>query len=322
MKAVQVVKYGDAVEGVEVREVAEPGAPKTGEVLVGVEFSPINFNDLMVIWGIYAWRPELPATMGNEGVGKVVAIGEGVTAVKAGDRVILPFTVKKWQQRVVVPAGELVVVPPDADPQQAAMMAINPVTAALLLDEYVDLQPGDAIAYNAATSGLAQWLAALAGKRGVRTIGLVRRREDIERVKRGGCEFVVADDEELGAVQARLQGLNVRLGLDVIGGASAGRLLHLLGPKGKLVTYGVVSGKPMELPGSLLIWKQLSVEGFFEGHPHILPKIAPLLRDLVKMIGPGGIRQPIAATYPIDQVKEAVAHAVKGGRVLLSLSDG
>ena len=322
MKAVQVVKYGDAVEGVEVREVAEPGAPKTGEVLVGVEFSPINFNDLMVIWGIYAWRPELPATMGNEGVGKVVAIGEGVTAVKAGDRVILPFTVKKWQQRVVVPAEELVVVPPDADPQQAAMMAINPVTAALLLDEYVDLQPGDAVAYNAATSGLAQWLAALGGKRGVRTIGLVRRREDIERVKRGGCEFVVADDEELGAVQARLQGLNVRLGLDVIGGASAGRLLHLLGPKGKLVTYGVVSGKPMELPGSLLIWKQLSVEGFFEGHPNILPKIAPLLRDLVKMIGPGGIRQPIAATYPIDQVKEAVAHAVKGGRVLLSLSDG
>jgi NADPH:quinone reductase-like Zn-dependent oxidoreductase len=88
------------------------------------------------------------------------------------------------------------------------------------------------------------------------------------------------------------------------------------------VTYGVVYGKPMELPGSLLIWKQLSVEGFFEGHPHILPKIAPLLRGLVKMIGPGGIRQPIAATYPIDQVKEAVAHAVKGGRVLLSLSDG
>jgi NADPH:quinone reductase-like Zn-dependent oxidoreductase len=260
--------------------------------------------------------------MGNEGVGKVVAIGEGVTAVKAGDRVILPFTVKKWQQRVVVPAEELIVVPPDADPQQAAMMAINPVTAALLLDEYVDLQPGDAVAYNAATSGLAQWLVALAGKRGVRTIGLVRRREDIERVKRGGCEFVVADDEELGAVQARLQGLNVRLGLDVIGGASAGRLLHLLGPKGKLVTYGVVSGKPMELPGSLLIWKQLSVEGFFEGHPHILPKIAPLLRDLVKMIGPSGIRQPIAATYPIDQVKEAVAHAVKGGRVLLSLGDG
>ena len=149
----------------------------------------------------------------------------------------------------------------------------------------------------------------------------MRRSEDVERVKLGGCEIVVVDDEEIGAVQARLQGLNVRLALDVIGGSSAGRLLNLLSPKGKLVTYGVVSGKPMELPGSLLIWKQLTVEGFFEGHPHILPKIAPVLRELVKMIGPGGIRQPITATYPVDRVKEAVAHAVKGGRVLLSLSD-
>jgi len=219
------VKYGDAVEGVELREVPEPGAPKRGEVLVGVEFSPINFNDLMVL-GHLCLETRLPATMGNEGAGKVLAVGEGVTAVKVGDRVILPFTVRKWQQRVLVRAEELIVVPPDADPQQAAMMAINPVTAALLLDQYVDLQPGDAVAYNAATSGLAQWLAALAGKRGLRTIGLVRRREDVERVKEGGCEIVVVDDEEIGAVQARLQGLNVRLALDVIGGASAGRLLY------------------------------------------------------------------------------------------------
>ena len=126
----------------------------------------------MVVWGVYAWKPELPATIGNEGAGKVIAVGEGVTSVKVGDRVVLPFTVRKWQQRVLVPAEELIVVPPYADPQQAAMMAINPVTAALLLDQYVDLQPGDAVVYNAETSGLAQWLAALAGRQGVRTIGV------------------------------------------------------------------------------------------------------------------------------------------------------
>src|SRR5580704_8576715 len=221
MKAAQVVKYGDAVEGIELREVPEPAAPKSGEALVGVEFSPINFNDLMVVWGVYARKPELPATMGNEGAGKVIAVGDGVTSVKVGDRVILPSMVRKWQQRVLVPAEELVVAPPEADPQQAAMMAINPVTAALLLDQYVDLQPGDAVVYNAATSGLAQWLAALAGRRGVRTIGLVRRRDDIERVKQGGCEIVAVDDEEIGTVQSRLQGLNVRLALDVIGGCPA-----------------------------------------------------------------------------------------------------
>ena len=83
MKAAQVVKYGDAVEGIELREVPEPAAPKSEEALVGVEFSPINFNDLMVVWGVYAWKPELPATIGNEGAGKVIAVGEGVTSVKS-----------------------------------------------------------------------------------------------------------------------------------------------------------------------------------------------------------------------------------------------
>jgi len=65
------------------------------------------------------------------------------------------------------------------------MMAINPVTSALLLDQYVDLRPCDAVGYNAATSRLAQWLAAFARQRGMQTIGLVRRREDIESVKQG-----------------------------------------------------------------------------------------------------------------------------------------
>ena len=193
------------------------------------------------------------------GIGK--GYNQGVTSVKVGDRVVLPFTVRKWQQRVLVPAEELIVVPPDADPQQAAMMAINPVTAALLLDQYVDLQPGDAVVYNAATSGLAQWLAALAGRRGVRTIGLVRRREDIERVKQGGCEIVAVDDEEIGTVQTRLQGLNVRLALDVIGGSSAGRLApppspyvmraYCRGDDGFDAALAEITGKDRRKPGGI-----------------------------------------------------------------------
>lgn len=319
MKAVQLIKYGDAVEGLEVRDIPEPGAPGPGEALVGVEFAPINFNDLMVVWGIYGWKPQPPATIGNEGAGKVLAVGTGTTEVKIGDRVVLPFTIKKWQERVVVAASDLVVVPPDADPKQSAMMAVNPVAASLLLSDFVDLRAGDGVAYNAANSGMGQWLAALAGKRGLRTIGLVRRREDVEAVKRGGCEFVVVDDEEIEAATARLKDLNIRLALDVLAGAPAGRLLQLLSPKGKLVVYGAVTLKPMELPAGTIIFKQLTVEGFFEGYPHNLPKIQPVLRDLVGLIGPGGIRQPVAATYPIDRIKEAVAHAIKGGKILIEI---
>ena len=142
---------------------------------------------------------ELPVTIGNEGGGVVLAVGEGVSSVAVGDRVVLPLshTQKYHQQRVVAWAAELVVVPRDADPQQVSMMVINPVSASLLLSEYVDLKSGDAVFFNSATSGLSQWLIALAKERGLRTIGLVRKAADVETVKGRGCDHVIADDDPL-----------------------------------------------------------------------------------------------------------------------------
>src|ERR1700679_2751570 len=200
MKAVQLIGYGDAVTNLDLRDVPEPPSPGPGEVLVGVEYAPINFNDLMVPWGVFPWKPTPPATIGNEGAGIVLALGQGVTSVAVGDRVVLPpllDTLKTYQQRLIAPAAEVVVVPRDADPQQASMMAINPVTAELLLNEYVDLKAGDAVVFNSATSGLSQWLIALAKERDVRTIGLVRKATDVETVKQRGCDVVIVDDEPL-----------------------------------------------------------------------------------------------------------------------------
>ena len=319
MKAVQLIGYGDAVENLELRDVPEPPPPGRGEALVGVEYAPINFNDLMVPWGLFPFKAELPATIGNEGAGVVLALGEDVTSVGVGDRVVLPLsdTVKNYQQRMIARADELVVVPRDADPQQASMMAINPVTAALLLSEYVDLKSGDAVVFNSATSGLSQWLIALAKEREVRTIGIVRKAEDVETVKRRGCDHVIVDGEPLGAALEALEGLNVRLGLDALGGPAAGRLLQLLSRNGQLVVYGAVTLKPLELPPGAIIGNALTVRGFSELSPEMRPRVDATLRSLVRYLGPNGIRQPVAATYTLDRLKEAVAHAVQGRKVLL-----
>lgn len=319
MKAVQLIGYGDPVENLALHDVPEPPPPGPGEALVGVEHAPINFNDLMVPWGFSPEKPTLPATIGNEGAGVVLALGEGVASVALGDRVVLPFTEHRqcYQQRIVVPADKLVVVPRDADPQQAAMMAINPVAAALLLGEFVDLQAGDAVVFNAATSGLARWLIMLARERGLRTVGLVRKAADVEKVRGSGCDLVIVDDEPLDAAMKKLEGMRVRLGLDVLGGPPAGRLLQMLGTGGTLVNYGSVTHKPLELPGGPLGSKALHITGFFEGNPAMLPKVDPTLRRLVKYLGPNGPEQPVAAVYPLDQLKDAVAHAVAGGKVLL-----
>jgi NADPH:quinone reductase-like Zn-dependent oxidoreductase len=321
MKAIHYVKTGDAVEGLEVREVDDPPPPGPADALVAVEYAPINMNDLMVVWGIYHWKPTPPEIIGNEGMGRVLSVGSDVRGVKPGDRVVLPFMSRTWRERLVVPADQLVALPQDADPHQAAMLAINGVTAHLLLQDFVTLQEGDAIIFNAATSGIARWFLALAAQRGLRTVGLVRRQADVEKVRQAGCDIVIADDEPLEAARARLAGLSVPLALDCIGGASSGRLAQLLSAGGTLVTFGNISRTPMEVPAGPLIFRNIRLVGFFEGLSHNASRVVDAVRSLSGMIGPDGVRQPVAALYPMTQIKDAVAHALRGGRILLEISE-
>ena len=86
MRAVRLTAFGNPVDGLEYVDIPEPDAPGPNQVLIGVEFSPINPNDLMVAQGIYAFRPPLPTVIGNEGVGRILAVGPGVESVKVGDR--------------------------------------------------------------------------------------------------------------------------------------------------------------------------------------------------------------------------------------------
>src|SRR5882757_1544536 len=104
MKSVVLTSYGDPAGGLELRDLPEPEKPGIGQVLVGIEFSPINFSDILVARGLYALRPELPSVIGNEGVGRVLEIGEKVTGLNVGDRVVLPLGRFVWRQRLIVPA--------------------------------------------------------------------------------------------------------------------------------------------------------------------------------------------------------------------------
>src|SRR5260370_7343942 len=156
MRAVQLTAYGNPVEGLKVVEIPGPDAPGPNQVLIGVEFSPINPIDLLLAKGIYSLRPALPSVIGNEGVGHVLRLGPGVHNVKVGDRVLAPLSSFTWRERMVISAEGLFALPPDVDPQQLSMLTINPPTAALLLSEYVNLKPGEGVAQNAPNSTFAR----------------------------------------------------------------------------------------------------------------------------------------------------------------------
>ena len=123
-----------------------------------------------------------------------MAVGSGVEHLKVDDRILIPLYAFSWRERLVVPAAGLFSLP-DADPQQLAMLGINPPTASLLLDEASDLKPGDWVVQNAANSGVGRSLIAIAKARGFKTINLVRRPELVPELQAIGGDLVVVDED-------------------------------------------------------------------------------------------------------------------------------
>src|ERR1700719_2518952 len=190
MKAIHLTAYGNPAPNLQMVEVPEPNSPSAGEALVRMEYAPVDYSDLMLANGVYFLNPQLPSVIGGEGAGIVEVIGPGVTSVKVGDRVTIPFRTFTWGEKVLAPAEGLFVVPPSVDARTASMLNINPTTAVLLLDEFVKLKPKDWIVLNAANSQVARCLIAIAKSRGLNVIGTVRAPELVAEIKKLGADFV------------------------------------------------------------------------------------------------------------------------------------
>jgi NADPH:quinone reductase-like Zn-dependent oxidoreductase len=321
MRAVQLTSFGNPVYGLEYVDIPEPDAPGANQVLIGVEFSPINPNDLSVARGTYAFRPPLPAVIGNEGVGRVLAIGPGVASIKVGDRVVAPLSSFTWRERMVISADGLSALPPDADPRQLAMLGINPPTAALLLSEYVDLKPGDWVVQNAANSGVGRWVIAFAKMRGLKTVNIVRRPELVAELEAIGGDVVVVDSPDVSErIKAAVGQAELHLALDGVSGPAAGVLAATLSPRGTLVSFSAMSGGAMSISPLDVIFKPLTLRGFWLGHPESTAKLAPAVVQAATMIASGRVHIPVAGTYPLSSIKEAVAHAQRGGKILLDVA--
>jgi NADPH:quinone reductase-like Zn-dependent oxidoreductase len=321
MRAVQLTAYGDPIEGLKYVDIPEPDGPGRNQVLIGVEFSPLNQSDLLLARGIYGTRPALPTVIGNEGVGRILAVGAGVENVKVEDRVVAPLSSFTWRERMVISANGLFALPADADPQQLSMLAINPPTATLLLSEYVYLKPGDWVVQNSANSAVGRWVIAFAKARGLKTVNIVRRPELVPELKAIGADVVVVDSPDVSKVIKEAVGrAELRLALDGVSGPATGVLASTLSPHGTLVSYAAMSAGPMSISPLDVIFKPLTVRGFWLGHPESTAKSAPAVAQAAEMIASSRVRIPVEATYPLASIKEAVAHALRGGKILLDVA--
>ncbi|WP_296577611.1 zinc-dependent alcohol dehydrogenase family protein [Phreatobacter sp.] len=322
MHAIVIEGFGDPAATIRLKDLPEPPSPGPGEVTVEMLVLNINPSDLLQIQGLYGTsRPPLPFIPGGEAVGRIAAVGAGVSGLALGD-IVSPMILNCWVERVNMKAGLVMTLPADIDLKQAAMLKGNPATAEALLSDQVALQPGDWLMQNAANSAVGTFLVKLAAQRGIKTLNVVRRADAVAGVTAAGGTAVFADAlDDARAFRKRVQeatgGAPVKLAIDAIGGAATGVMAAALADGGTVVNYGLLSGEPCRIDAQHLIFRKITLKGFWLIHwfqDAGRARIAETYGRIARGMAEGTLTTPVAEVVPMAEAARAMTLAGAGGR--------
>lgn len=285
-----------------------------GQVLVDVAAAGVNFMDIGVRQGKFWSEMPLPRTLGVEGAGRVLAIGDGVHGLTIGQRVAWVYAPGSYAQKLLIPATSLVPVPDGIDDQTAAAVMMQGLTASHFATDFYPVQPGDIALVHAAAGGLGLLLTQIIRLRGGTVIGRVSSHGKVAVAKEAGAEHVIVDSEGRFAEEAiRLSGGHgVHVVYDGSGPKTLQGSLDSLRPSGTFSWYGPVLGGPgpidiMSLPKSI----KLGYPSFMHHipTPELLRARSARLFDWVMR---SQLRVRIGGVYPLADA--AKAHADMEGR--------
>jgi NADPH:quinone reductase-like Zn-dependent oxidoreductase len=325
MKAITFEAPGTPSEILQINELPLP-EPQPGEVRMKVKMASINPSDLMFVQNKYGIRPVFPAARaGFEGVGVVDACGEGVQ-IALGTRAAFT-TVGVWAEYAIAPAKSLIPVPDNMPDAVATQVVVNPFTAyAMVLESGV--QPGDYLMLSAAGSAFGKMVIQVCKMKGIKTIGTVRRPDLIADLKALGADEIIntATENPVKRVKEITEGKGVACILEAVAGPSAAQLLPCLAQRGKMMVYGALSLADMPVNAGVLIFKEISIQGFWltgwirDAKPEHRKEV---FGNVVKLLADGTIQLPVEAVYNLEDIKKAVIHADQEGRtgkILLRVS--
>ena len=293
----------------------EPGA---GQVRVKTILSAIHNHDLLTVAGRYGYKPPLPAIGGSEAVGVIDALGDGVSGLAVGQRVSVSGVHGAWAEYFIASATSAVPVPDGIDDGTAAQLISMPLSALCVL-KFTDARPGQWVVQNAANGAVAKVLAMVAKSRGINVINLVRRPEAVAELAGLGIANIVStsDADWRAKVEAIVGGNAIASAIDGVGGEASGELLSLVGENGLLVSFGAMSGKPMQISAGDLIFKQAVVKGFWLSRMlQTTPpqEIGAMIGELLRLVEAGVVRLQVGGVFDLAQIAEAAKAATAAGR--------
>lgn len=311
MHAIQIERYG----GPEVllrREVPVP-VPGRGEVLVRVLVAGVNFMDIHTRQGKYAnsrtYPVPLPCTLGMEGAGEVVAVGDGVDDCASGDRVAWCISWGSYAEYAVVPARLIAPVPQALPLELAGASIFQGSTAHYLINDVAKLEAGDTCLVHAAAGAIGQLLVQMARARGVSVYATAGSPEkaDIARALGAAAVFPYREGRFADEILERTEGRGVGVVFDAVGRTTLRHSFRCTRVRGLVVNYGAVSGSiqdldPLELgeAGSLFLTRPRLAD-------HIADKQSVRRRahDVFAALLDGTLQISISGRYTLDEVETA-----------------
>jgi len=327
MRAIRIHSYG----GPDVMQWEELPAltPGPGQVLVRIEAASVNFLDVqkrrgeLVGQAFYrragVGQPDLPATLGSQGVGVVEALGPEVRNINVGDRVV--FVGDSYATHALAPAAWLNRVPDGIGIEQAAAGMNQGFLAYAFTHFAYPVKQGDWCLVQAAAGGIGLLLCQMAKMRRGRVIGVTSSKEKAQFVRDAGADEVIISKETDIAQEARriTEGRGVSVVYDGVGKDTFEASLNSLAPGGYLVIHGQSSGyvPPFDLmtlqeKGSLFLTRT-NGSPYFREYPRYV-------EQLVGWLNQGKLSIRIDRTYPLAEAAQAHAAFEKrqvSGRVLL-----
>ena len=325
MRALVCNEYGPP-ESLVIEERDDPVAA-SGQIVVDIAAAGINFPDVLSIAGTYQVKTPTPFVPGNEAAGVVSSVGDGVSRISIGDKVIITTRGGTFAEKCVAEEQTTMPLPEGLDFEQGAGFAVTYSTSYHALKQSANLRPGETVLVLGAAGGVGITAVEIAKAMGARVIAAASSDEKVEfAVSAGADETINYSEVPLKeTVKELTDGNGANVVYDPVGGELADQAFRATAWHGRYLVIGFACGDIPKFAANIALLKEASIIGVWWGtwaakNPHLQIRN---MQEMTQLIAAGTLKPRITESYSLDAYTEAfrvITERRARGKVILRMS--
>ncbi|MGB7406393.1 MAG: NADPH:quinone oxidoreductase family protein [Pacificimonas sp.] len=308
MKALLCKEHGPP-ENLVVEEVPTP-EPGKGEVRVSVKVAGVNFPDTLIIQNLYQFKPPLPFSPGGEAAGVIDAVGEGVSHLKPGQRVLAMTGHGAFAEEIVTEASRVIPIPDAMSDDIAAGFTMTYGTSHHALKQRAALQPGETLLVLGAAGGVGLAAVELGKQMGAKVVAAASTQEKLDLCREYGADEVInyTDEDLREGIKRATGGAGADVIYDPVGDKFAEPVFRSIAWNGRYLVVGFAAGDIPKLPLNLPLIKGAAIVGVFWGaFTAREPKVHEAnMAELLHWLGEGKLKPHVSKRFPLAEGGQAI----------------